>query len=146
MSDTQRLDLAALILRIGMGVLFVAHGLVLKVLTFTPAGTVHYFESIGYPGFVAWLVMAAEIGGGFALLLGLYSRWVALGLIPLLLGAMNQHLGNGWVFTSPNGGWEYPAFWTLTLVVQALLGDGRYSVVQRLKFALPGRRVLAESA
>jgi putative oxidoreductase len=41
-----------------------AHGLLLKVFTFTIPGTVAYFQSIGYPGFFAYLVIAGEIGGG----------------------------------------------------------------------------------
>lgn len=121
-------DLAALLLRVGMGVMFLAHGLVLKVLTFTPAGTAQYFVSIGYPGALAYLVIALEIVGGLALILGIGSRWVALALVPVLLGATLEHVGNSWVFSAEGGGWEFPVFWTLALVVQALLGDGRYTV------------------
>ena len=55
------------------------------------------------------------------------TRIVALALVPVLLGATWAHAGNGWLFTSPNGGWEYPAFWTVTLIVQALLGDGAFA-------------------
>jgi putative oxidoreductase len=42
------------------------------------------------------------------------------------------HLPNGWVFSAANGGWEFPALWTVLLVVQALLGAGAYAV--RLPF------------
>jgi putative oxidoreductase len=45
-------------------------------------------------------------------------------LLPFMLGATSQHLHNGWGFASPHGGWEYPAFWAVTLVVQSLLGGG----------------------
>jgi putative oxidoreductase len=41
-----------------------------------------------------------------------------------MLGATSQHLHNGWGFASPHGGWEYPAFWAVTLAVQSLLGAG----------------------
>jgi putative oxidoreductase len=34
------------------------------------------------------------------------------------------HGKNGWMFTNKDGGWEYPAFWTVGLLVLALLGDG----------------------
>jgi len=57
-----------------------------------------------------------------------HVRTVSLVLVPILLGATWAHSGNGWLFTSPKGGWEYPAFWTLTLVVQALLGEGAYAL------------------
>ena len=56
------------------------------------------------------------------------TRIVALALVPVLIGATWVHSGNGWLFTSPNGGWEYPAFWTVALIVQALLGDGAYAL------------------
>jgi putative oxidoreductase len=38
------------------------------------------------------------------------------------------HLPNGWVFSAPNGGWEYPAFLIVASVVQALVGAGAYAV------------------
>ena len=52
-------DLAATILRVSMGILFLAHTW-LKLVIFTPAGTAAYFESLGFPGFLAYLVIAAE--------------------------------------------------------------------------------------
>jgi putative oxidoreductase len=127
MIDTHTAPYAALLLRVSLGTLLLAHGLLLKVFTFGISGTVGYFESIGYPGLFAYLVILGEVGGGIALILGLWTRVISLLLLPILLGATLQHLGNGWVFSGPNGGWEFPAFWTVTLVVQALLGDGAYS-------------------
>ncbi len=120
-------DYAALLLRLGMGALFLAHGLT-KILVFTVPGTVQYFETIGYPGFFAYLVILGEMGGGLALILGFCTRAVALALLPIMVGATLQHLPNGWSFSSPKGGWEFPAFWTLTLAVQALLGGGRFAL------------------
>src|SRR3546814_16753310 len=71
----------------------------------------------------------SETLGGIALLLGIYPRIVALGLIPILLGAIaTVHAGAGFFFNNPNGGWEFPAFWALTLIVQALIGDGLYAL------------------
>ena len=111
-----------------LGVMFLAHGLVLKVLTFTIPGTVGYFQSIGYPGALAYLVILAEIGGGLALILGIRTRLISLLLLPILIGATLQHTGNGWVFSNQGGGWEFPVFWTVALLVQALLGAGAYAV------------------
>ena len=127
MNDDRRIDLAALLLRAGLGAMFIAHAL-LKVLVFTPAGTVQFFESLGLPGVLAYATIAAELGGGAMLILGLYTRAVAFALVPVLIGATWVHFGNGWLFTAPNGGWEYPAFLTLAAVVAGLLGDGRYSI------------------
>jgi len=127
MTYTRNSDYAALLLRLALGTLFVAHAL-LKYFVFTPAGTEQFFVSVGFPGFLAYVTIAVELGGGALLLLGVQTRAVALVLIPVLLGATWVHAGNGWLFTSANGGWEYPAFWTVTLVVQALLGDGAFAL------------------
>ncbi|MGZ8367788.1 MAG: DoxX family membrane protein, partial [Rhodoplanes sp.] len=62
MIDARTAPYAALLLRVSLGVLLLAHGLLLKVLTFGVPGTVGYFQSIGYPGFFAYLVMLGEIG------------------------------------------------------------------------------------
>jgi len=69
-------------------------------------------------------VFAAELIGGAMLVLGVYARWVALAFVPLLLGATTVHWGNGWAFDSKGGGWEYPVFWAVVLVVQSMIGDG----------------------
>ena len=124
MTDSNKTLYAALTLRVTLGVLFLAHGL-LKVLVFTPAGTAGFFESLGLPGLLAYLTIAAELGGGAALILGLWTRWVSLALVPILVGAIVfAHGANGWLFSNQGGGWEYPAFWTVALIVQSLLGDG----------------------
>lgn len=120
-------DYAALILRVASGTLFIAHGL-MKVFVFTIPGTVGFFESLGLPGFLAYLVVLAEVGGGLALILGVATRAVSLALIPVLLGATWVHAGNGWVFSSPNGGWEFPLFWAIVQGAVALLGSGAYAL------------------
>ncbi|MCC7273455.1 MAG: DoxX family protein [Alphaproteobacteria bacterium] len=127
MTETRAPDLAAALLRVSLGALFLAHA-GLKVFVFTVPGTVQYFQSIGYPGYFAHLVILAEAAGGIALILGLWSRWVALALVPVLIGAALQHLPNGWLFTAKGGGWEFPAFWTAALIVQSLLGDGAWAL------------------
>ena len=121
-------DLAATILRISMGILFLAHA-GLKLFIFTPAGTAAFFASLGLPGPLAYLVIAAELFGGIALILGVYSRWVSLALVPILLGSIYvPHGAAGFIFSNEGGGWEFPAFWAVTLVVQALLGDGAFAM------------------
>ncbi|MDP5305852.1 DoxX family protein [Paracoccus spongiarum] len=121
---------AALILRVAMGVLFLAHA-GLKIFVFTPAGTAQFFASIGLPGALAWVVIAAELLGGLALILGYRTRLVALALVPVMLGTIAfSHGAKGFFFSNEGGGWEYPAFWTLALIVQALLGSGRAAVTQ----------------
>jgi putative oxidoreductase len=128
MIDTRTAPYAALILRITLGVLFLAHA-GLKVFVFTPAGAAQFFGSLGLPPALAYLTIAAETVGGLALIFGLYTRWVSLALIPVLLGAIVfVHGPAGFFFNNPNGGWEYLAFWIAALVAQALLGDGALAV------------------
>lgn len=124
---TQNSDYAALILRVSSGALFIAHGL-MKVFVFTLPGTVGFFESLGLPGFLAYLTIIAEVGGGLALILGVATRAVSLALIPVLLGATWVHAGNGWVFSSEGGGWEFPLFWAIVQGAIALLGSGAYAL------------------
>ncbi len=125
---------AALILRLALGSMLIAHGF-LKIFVFTMPGTVGFFESIGYPGALAYVVTLLEVGGGLMLIAGLYVRPVSLVIIPLLLGAAQVHFANGWVFSAEGGGWEYPVFLTVAAVVQALLGDGAYAV----RLPIPGQ-------
>lgn len=62
------------------------------------------------------------------MILGVQVRAVSLLLIPILLGALKVHRPNGFVFSYPNGGWEYPAFLIVVSAVQALLGEGAYAL------------------
>jgi putative oxidoreductase len=128
MIDTRTAPYAALVLRVALGVMFLAHSLYLKVFVFTLAGTVGFYESLGLPGAFAYLTILAEIAGGIALILGFPSRLVAVARIPVLLGATWVHSGNGWLFTAEGGGWEYPLFLVVATAVQALLGSGAYAV------------------
>lgn len=140
MIDTKTAPLAGLLLRVALGVMFLAHAW-LKVAVFTLPGTVQFFESLGLPGVFAHLTIAAEGLGGIALILGVQTRLVAAGLIPVLLGALWAHAGNGWVFNAQGGGWEYPAFLAAAAAVQVLLGDGALALsrtvnIDRVRVAL----------
>ncbi|MCB1488728.1 MAG: DoxX family protein [Bauldia sp.] len=127
-SASSQADIAALVLRVSMGILFLVHA-GLKIFVFTPAGTAAFFSSLGLPGPLAYLVMAAELFGGIALILGIWTRWVSLALVPILLGSIyTPHGAAGFIFSNEGGGWEFPAFWAVALVVQALLGDGAVSL------------------
>ena len=99
-------DAGRLLLRLGLGAMWLSHGLVLTLIV-------------------------AEILGGTLILLGFHGRIVSALLLPILLGAIWVHSGNGWVFTSANGGWEYPAFLALASVVHVALGDGAYALSRR---------------
>jgi len=116
-----------LVLRLTLGTVLLAHGL-LKVVVFTPAGTVAFFEKIGLPGPLAYVTIVAELVAGAALVAGYRTRVFALAVAPILFGSALPHLGNGWVFSAPGGGWEYSIFLGFVAIAAALLGDGRYAL------------------
>ena len=124
MTDKNHIELSAFLLRISLGVMFIAHSLYLKLLIFTLPGTAQSFVGLGLPGILAYIVFAIEAVAGIMLVLGVQSRWAALVTIPILMGATWAHWGNGWMFGYENGGWEYPLYLTLLAFVQFLLGDG----------------------
>jgi len=115
---------AALLLRVSLGVMFLAH-VALKFFVFGIAGFVGFFHSLGLPAIAAYGVIALETVGGIALILGIYAAWFAVPLaIEMLATIVLVHGANGWLFTNRGGGWEYPAFWTVGLIALYLLGDG----------------------
>ncbi|MBV9078131.1 MAG: DoxX family protein [Methylobacteriaceae bacterium] len=129
MTDLRLVPYATLLLRLALGLMFLAHSVVLKLMTFGLPGTAAFFQAVGLPGWLAYATFACEAAGGALLILGVQSRWVALALSPFLVGALvSVHLANGWVFTAPNGGWEYPAYLFVLCLAQAMLGDGAYAL------------------
>ena len=124
---TNTSEYGALVLRLALGVMYLSHAL-LKVFVFTLPGTAAFFAAQGFPAWTAYVVVAAELLAGVALIAGFQVRLVALAGIPVLAGALLVHLPNGWVFSAPNGGWEYPAFLIVASVVQALVGAGAHAV------------------
>jgi putative oxidoreductase len=128
MIDSRTAPYAATLLRVALGVMFLAHSLVLKLYVFTLAGNAQFFASLGLPAALGHAVFAAEALAGTALVLGVRSREVAALTLPILLGALWAHSANGWMFAMPNGGWEYPLFLAIVAAVVALLGDGAYAL------------------
>jgi putative oxidoreductase len=124
-SSMQNTGLA--LLRVALGTMRIAHAL-LKWFVFTLPGTAQFFESVGYAGWLAYPVFAAELVGGLAILLGVYARHVALALVPVMLAAASVHVPNGWLFTNKGGGWEYPVFLAVASVVLALAGESRWAL------------------
>ena len=131
MNDTRYTDYGIALLRISLGVMFIAHSVVLKYFTYTLAGTAQFFESIGLPGLLAYVVFGMEAVGGILLVLGVRTREVSAALIPVLVGALWVHSGNGWVFSSANGGWEYPLYLIVLSAAQVLLGEGAFALSRK---------------
>ena len=125
-SEYSAADYGVALLRVALGAMFLAHG-ALKVFVFTLPGTAAFFASVGFPGFMAYLVAPAEVLAGLALIVGFRTRLVAALTVPILIGAASVHIGNGWVFSVPKGGWEYPVYLIVAAVAQSLLGAGAFA-------------------
>jgi len=132
---------AALLLRLSLGTIMLAHGAWLKLGVFGLSGTMGYFGSIGFPPILGAVVAFSETAAGLALITGVLVRPAALFSLPILVGATAMHAGNGWLFSAPNGGWEFPAFLTLAMLVQAGLGAGAHALdVNRLLGRAPAQK------
>ena len=125
MNESQMQNTGAAILRITLGIVLLAHSAYLKIMVFSVAGTVGFFESLGLPAIVAYLTIATEIIAGLAMIVGFQVRLAALASVPVLLGATWAHSANGWLFTNANGGWEYPLVLVVMAIVVALIGKGK---------------------
>ncbi len=127
MNATDNARYGATIVRASLGAMWISHAM-LKVFVFTVAGFGQFLAARALPAWAAWPVVLAEIVGGTLILLGIGGRRVSLALLPILIVAFSTHWPNGWVFTAPNGGWEYPLFLIAMSVAHALLGDGAYAL------------------
>ncbi|MEN3292731.1 MAG: putative oxidoreductase [Burkholderiales bacterium] len=127
MIDQRYAPYAAFLLRLSLGTMWIAHAL-LKLLVFTMPGFQGFLASQGMPVFMAWPVVLMELAGGILILLGLHGRIISLALLPVLAGATLAHIGNGWVFSAANGGWEYPVFLIAASIVHVILGDGALAI------------------
>jgi putative oxidoreductase len=137
MIDQRTAPWGALLLRVTLGSLFVAH--LYWKFAILDGGLDKWwvnFANNGYPSITPWYCISAEFVGAFCLIPGICTRWAALYALPLLLGAA-QFWGvrKGFYFTG--AGAELPVAWSILLVVQILLGDGPYAVAPS---SLLGRR------
>jgi putative oxidoreductase len=115
---------AALLLRVGLGGLFIAH-LYWKFFVLNGGFDAWWgqFEARGYAWYVPWYAVSAEIAGALCLIPGIWPRWAALYAVPLIFGAAQFWLTHkGFYFTA--AGCELPVVWGVALIVLALLGDG----------------------
>lgn len=129
MIDPRTAPYGAMLLRWSMGLLFILHGLYLKAFVFGMPNAGKFFVSLGLPDWFAWVVMLYETIGGLMLILGIYSRWVALFLgVHLLFAAYLGHAANGWLFSNKGGGYEFPVFWAIACLVLAMVGDGAHAL------------------
>jgi putative oxidoreductase len=127
MIDLRTAGYGLALIRISLGIMFVAHA-GLKYFVFTMPGFAGFLGSVGLPSFLAWPILLAEVLGGVLLIVGFQARLVSVALLPILLGALVIHWPNGWIFTAKNGGWEYPAFLIMAQIAHILGGDGAFAL------------------
>jgi putative oxidoreductase len=144
MIDLRTAGYGLALLRISLGVMFVAHA-GLKYLVFTMPGFAGFLGSVGLPSLLAWPIVLAELLGGIALIIGLKARLASVALLPVLLGALVIHWPNGWIFTAKNGGWEYPAFLIMAQIAHILAGDGALAL-KPSSLTLPGQTARLQTA
>jgi len=104
------------IIRFSYGLILLTHGL-MKVIVSGMNNVYNFFESIGIYGFLAYPVTFAEIILGAFIIFGFKTRESSALTIPIMIGALMVHAGNGFVFSNKGGGWEYP----LLLVIIAIV-------------------------
>ena len=125
---TRSLHLGLLSLRVGLGMVFVAHG-AQKLMTFGLAGTAGFLDQLGvpFPGANAAALIAVELFGGLALLAGAATRVSsALLAVAMTVATLLVHLPNGF-FLAANG-YEYTLMLGFATVALALTGPGAWSV------------------
>ena len=130
MQIAEKGDRAALLLRILLGVLFIAH--LYWKFTILPGGIHAWWVNLlkqGYPAFVPVYVLTAEFAAAVCLIPGIFTRYVALYAMPMMLGAAQYWLvRKGLWFTL--GGAELPLVWLALLGLQVAAGDGAYALVK----------------
>ena len=128
-------DLSYLVVRVTAGGMLLVHGIT-KLTTSTIAAFAA--GSMARRGIepaipAAYAVWFLETVGAICIILGLFTRVFAAAIgIEFLVITFYAHFGNGFGWTSPRGGWEYPLFWGLIWVAIGLRGGGPYSLDRKL--------------
>jgi putative oxidoreductase len=137
MIDNRTAPYAALLLRITLGFFAIAH----LYWKFELIGIDTWWGNLdkaGYPDWVITYVISGEFAGALLLIPGIFTRWVSLYALPLMLGAVVFWLQRkGFFFTG--SGAEFPILWSIGLFVQAGLGDGAFALVPSPNFPFLGR-------
>ena len=140
MSPATAADASLLILRAGLGVVFVAHGYNHIFGGGKIAGTGRWFESLGMrPGILhAWFASLAELGSGVLLMLGLATPFACAGVVgTMVVAAVTNHLRNGFFIFRPGEGYEYVLSLALAAIGLAGVGAGGWSLDNALNLFQP---------
>jgi len=116
-----------LMIRLALGAIFIAHG-AQKVFTYGMGNVGDMFGEMGIPlaGVMGPVVSLFELAGGVAIILGLLTRPVSVGLAATMLGAIFfAHLSAG--FFAPDG-YEFPLMLLAAAAALVSTGAGKWSV------------------
>lgn len=128
MSDATAVDIALLVLRVGLGVVMLAHG---WRHVKTIEGTGKWFASMGMrPGPLnAWFATLTELGAGAALIAGLLTPLGCAGVIGVgAVAWLIHHRKNGFFIFNPGEGYEYVMTMSLAAIALGTLGAGKWSL------------------
>ena len=131
MNDVDAVNLALLAFRVGIGIVFLAHGINHIFRGGKIKGTAGWFESLGMrPGIVhAWMASIVEVAAGALLILGFLMPFAAAGVIGTMTVALvTNHLKNGFFIFRPGEGWEYVMTLTFAGLALAVVGPGEWSL------------------
>jgi putative oxidoreductase len=131
------LSLGLLLLRVVVGVVFLAHGINHIYGGGKIEGTGRWFDSLGMkPGIVhAWFASITEVGSGALLVLGLFTPLAGAGMVGVMLVAwITNHMKNGFFIFRPGEGYEYVMTLTVLGVVLGTLGPGQWSIDDKVHF------------
>ncbi|WP_018394442.1 MULTISPECIES: DoxX family protein [Bacillaceae] len=124
------MQIGTVILRVILGLIFFIHGLV--KFQGGIGNTVGFFDSVGIPGFMAYIVGGIELIGGIAMMIGLGTQIIAVLFAIILLGAIfTVKLSAGFL----NGGYELDLMLLAVSIHLVLTGKTPYSVDSKLKAA-----------
>lgn len=130
-----RIDAALLLIRIASGLAFLYHGSGILFGAFGGPGPDKFAGIMHAPVLIAYLVGLAQVGGGLAILIGLFTRIGAICVGIVMLGAIFLvHLPHG--FDINQGGLEYALTQLLIAIALILVGPGKYSLALRVPPAL----------
>ena len=133
-----QLDTAALLLRLALAGVLVAHGWNHLRGPGGVEGTARWFASMGLqPARLHALASAGtELAAGSALVLGLLTTASCAATVGVMTVAFaTAHRTNGFFVFRPGQGWEYVGFLAVAAVVLAVLGPGTLSVDHALGLA-----------
>ncbi|MCL9659258.1 DoxX family protein [Paenibacillus hunanensis] len=126
-----KLTVVSTIMRVVLGILFLAHGI--SKFQMGMDGVAGWFQSVGIPGFLAYVVSPIELVGGILLIIGLFTRYVSILLIIVLLGAVfTVKLSAGLMGNGQMAGYELDLSFMLVALYLAVSNNTGFSLDQML--------------